>query len=153
MDASMTLDLAEDRPQGLLIWHKPQIQLLVVTLDTGDAPESGGDLETHGLFFISDGRVKQDIGTLVDPLARVLSLRGVTFRYDTANYPELGLHDQPQIGFLAQELEQVYPQAVTTRKDGFKAVNYALLVPVLVEAIKQQQGMITDLQDQIRDLR
>ena len=40
---------------------------------------------------------------------------------------------------LAQELEQVLPELVNTGTDGFKAVNYAQLTPVLIEAIKEQQ--------------
>lgn len=39
-----------------------------------------------------------------------------------------------------------------TRKDGFKSVNYALLVPVLVKAIKRQRAMIADLQAQLKGL-
>ncbi len=152
MDLIPVLDSTEDQPQSRLPWHKPEIQQITVRLDTAGVEGSNID-SLGGSEFTSDLRLKQDIAGIGGALPGVLSLRGVTFRYDTTNYPELGLSDQPQIGFLAQELEQVYPQVVTIRKDGFKAVNYALLVPVLVEAIKQQQEMIAGLQDQLKDLR
>lgn len=147
---------SDDQPKGLLPWHKPEIQVLTVNLDTaaggGSNVDGDGTFGPFGVVIISDARVKQDVSGVTDALRGVLALNGVTYRYNTSKYPELGLSDQPQIGFLAQELEQVYPQVVVTRKDGFKAVNYALLVPVLVEAIKQQQSMIADLQSQVREL-
>lgn len=155
MNPETTTDLNRDKPQALLPWHKPEIQYLTVSLDTafGGTSSADGDGLGRGVIIISDVRVKQDIERIGDALAGVLALNGVTYRYNTAKYPELGLSDQPQIGFLAQELEQVYPEVVVTRKDGFKAVNYALLVPVLVEAIKQQQAMIADLQAQVKELQ
>ena len=145
-------DLTDVQPEERMPWHKPEIQRLVIKLDTGDAPGSGPDLETNGEIIPSDLRLKQGISEISNALAGVLALNGVTYRYNTSRYPELGLSDQPQIGFLAQDLEQVYPELVVTRKDGFKAVNYAQLVPVLVEAIKQQQSMIEDLQTQVHEL-
>ncbi len=133
--------------------RKPQVQLLVINLDTRNEPGSGADLDMPGPVRLSDKGLKQDVSGIGSALAGVLALRGVTFRYNTTKYPKLGLSDQPQIGFLAQELEQVFPQLVTTGKDGLKAVNYYELVPVLVEAIKQQQAMIEDLQAQVKDLQ
>ena len=53
-----------------------------------------------------------------------------------------------QVGVLAQELEQVLPELVNTGSDGYKAVNYAQLTPVLIEAIKEQQQQIEALKVQ-----
>ena len=50
-----------------------------------------------------------------------------------------------QIGFLAQELETVFPNLVHTDKNGYKSVNYIALIPVLVAAVKEQQGEIEGL--------
>ncbi|MEO6540103.1 MAG: hypothetical protein ABIN74_03885 [Ferruginibacter sp.] len=41
-----------------------------------------------------------------------------------------------QVGLLAQEVEKVLPQVVQTGTDGYKAIDYAKMVPLLVEAIK-----------------
>ncbi len=155
MEYANALNMSEDQNKRLP-WHTPEVQKLVVVLDTAlgthSAPDADG-LQSVGAVEISDMRLKQGISAVTDALAGVLALRGVTYRYNTSKYPGLGLSDQPQIGFLAQELERVYPQVVTTRKDGFKAVNYALLVPVLVEAIKEQQAMIEELQAQVKGLQ
>jgi hypothetical protein len=157
MNPEIIPDLTGDQPQALHPWHKPEIQRLTVSLDTaaggGSNVDGDGTFGPFGVVIISDARVRQDISGITDALGGILALNGVTYRYNTAAYPELGLSDQPQIGFLAQELEQVFPELVVTRNDGFKAVNYALLVPVLVEAIKQQQCMIAELQVQVKELQ
>jgi hypothetical protein len=44
--------------------------------------------------------------------------------------------DGRQIGFIAQEVEKILPELVTTDRDGYKSVAYANIVPVLVEAVK-----------------
>jgi isopentenyl diphosphate isomerase/L-lactate dehydrogenase-like FMN-dependent dehydrogenase len=143
---------SESQPDGLLPWHKPWIERLAVSLDTAGAPGSGDDFE-DGSEFLSDVRVKKDISGIKDALSGILALKGVTYRYDTSKYPEMGLSSGPQVGFIAQELEQVYPELVTTKASGFKAVNYAQLAPVLAEAIKEQQSMIADLQEQVNALQ
>ncbi len=152
MDHTIIADSADEQPEELLAWHKPEVLEIHVSTDT--AAGGGSNIDSlGGTLFESDMRLKEGVSGIGDALAGILSLRGVTYRYNTTDYPELGLSDGPQIGFLAQELEKVYPQLVVTRKDGFKAVNYALLVPVLVEAIKQQQSMIVELQTQVDELR
>lgn len=154
MNPDIPANLSEAHPEKRLVWSKPQIQRLQVSLDTGFGPGSGADLNEidPGDEFISDLRVKKDVTRITDALSGILSLNGVTFRYNTDAHPGLRLSKKPQIGFLAQELEQVYPELVKTREDGLKAVNYAHLVPVLVEAIKEQQSMIAELREQIRQL-
>ena len=151
----MTSVTTENRLDGRLPWHRPQIQALVLNLDTAYRAGSVDDGFTMAgeIVHISDVRVKKDVTRITDALHGILSLNGVTYRYKTTEHPELQLTDKPQIGFLAQELEQVYPQLVKTREDGFKAVNYSHLVPVLVEAIKEQQSMIADLQAKVNSLQ
>ena len=58
-----------------------------------------------------------------------------------------------QVGVLAQEVEKVYPELVSTGPDGFKSVNYAQLTPVLIEAMKEQQQQIEALKAQNQALQ
>ena len=58
-----------------------------------------------------------------------------------------------QIGFSAQDLQIVLPQLVTTQGNGYLSVNYVGLIPVLVEAIKEQQATIESLQKDITAIK
>jgi hypothetical protein len=58
------------------------------------------------------------------------------------------LETKKEIGLIAQDLEQVYPELVSTDQDGYKSVQYSHLVPVLIEAIKEQQKQIEGLKKQ-----
>ena len=54
-------------------------------------------------------------------------------------------HEGHDIGIIAQEIEAVLPEVVTTRDTGFKAVKYEKIVALLIEAIKEQQSQIDQL--------
>ncbi|HLP42480.1 MAG TPA: tail fiber domain-containing protein, partial [Fibrobacteria bacterium] len=90
-----------------------------------------------------------NIETLAGGLDKVQALRGVRYEWRADEFPEKGFTHDPQIGFIAQEVEQVLPQVVATDANGYKAVDYSKVVPVLVEAIKAQQGQIRRLQDAV----
>ena len=71
---------------------------------------------------------------------------------------EIGAEEQfrldNQLGFVAQDLEQVLPQLVQTEPDtGLKTVGYSGVIPVLVEAIKAQQRQIDALKAEVESLR
>lgn len=52
------------------------------------------------------------------------------------------------MGFIAQELEKSFPQLVHTNQEGEKSVDYSRMVPILVEAIKEQQAQIEQLKSE-----
>ena len=60
---------------------------------------------------------------------------------------------EKKTGFLAQEVEAVIPEAVSTSKTGVKYVNYQAIVPFLVEALKEQQNQLSSQAQQIKDLQ
>lgn len=93
----------------------------------------------------SDERLKENIHTIQDPLKKVSALRGVTFDFKEDK--------QKQIGFIAQEVEKVIPEAVGERPDGYKGVAYGNLVGLLVEAIKEQQEQINELKATVEQLK
>ena len=49
------------------------------------------------------------------------------------------------VGVIAQEIEKVLPEVVTTRDNGYKAVKYEKIIPLLVEAIKELQAEVQEL--------
>ena len=78
-------------------------------------------------------------------LASVLKLRGVTYYWKQAEFPEKQFPACRQLGFIAQEVEPYYPEMVTTDADGYKSVDYSRLTPMLVKALKEQQAQIEAL--------
>jgi hypothetical protein len=101
----------------------------------------------------SDARFKENIQPLNGSLANILKLRGVSYTHKPEFMTSHALKEGIQIGFIAQEIEKTFPQFVLTQADGYKAVDYARLTPVLVEAIKEQQKQIDELRLLILELK
>ena len=96
----------------------------------------------------SDARWKKEIETIDNALERVTSLHGVNFKWkDTES------DDTLQMGVVAQEVEKVFPEVVSTDDQGYKSVAYDKLVAPLIEAIKEQQTQIEALQAEIEELK
>ncbi len=100
----------------------------------------------------SDVRLKRNIVTLTGTRPKVRALRGVTFEWRDDVYPAKHFGHGKQIGFVAQELEQVYPELVYEDAQGYKMVDYQKMTAVLVEAIKEQQTEIDRVHDENRAL-
>ena len=100
-----------------------------------------GDLNIN-----SDARLKANIISLGATLSKLLQIDGKTYtmKKDTKN--------KPKIGLLAQEIETVFPELVS-ETNNIKSVNYQGLVPVLINAIKEQQQEIERLKKQEERLR
>jgi hypothetical protein len=109
----------------------------------GNLSASGNSLTgdftaTGNITAYSDSSLKSNVHTLEDALSTVCSLRGVSFTRDD-------LHDQRQIGFIAQELEVEVPEVVCQLDNGIKTVAYGNVVALLVEAIKELKAEIEEL--------
>ncbi len=113
----------------------------------------GGSLYVNGSFVSSDIRFKKDITPLQDSLSKVLALQGVNFKWNTLAFPEKGFSTSPQVGFIAQEVQKIIPEAVSTDGNGYEAIDYTKITAVLVEATKEQQKQISDQQAQINELK
>jgi hypothetical protein len=104
-----------------------------------------GTVYSAGGYSSSDVRYKRNVNTLDGSLDAVLALRGVSFEWDRERWKDHNFPEGRQIGFIAQELETVLPAAVVTDPNGFKAVSYQSIVPVLVEAVKTLKAENGDL--------
>jgi hypothetical protein len=103
---------------------------------------------TSGVVACSDIRWKKNITPLPNALANVLKLQPVNYYWKKDEFPNKQFTDTKQIGLIAQELEKIYPELVISDKEGFKSVDYSRLTPILVGAIKDQQKLIQDIQNQ-----
>ncbi|GAA0884073.1 tail fiber domain-containing protein [Sphingobacterium siyangense subsp. cladoniae] len=113
------------------------------------------DVEARSFIQISDERLKTNIKRIAaspenaqSALGKVLQLNGYSYDWKggmvqrSAN----GGGNNHQIGFLAQEVEKIIPEAVVTAdSSGVKAMSYNYIIPYLVEAIKEQQKTIEEL--------
>jgi hypothetical protein len=101
-----------------------------------------GNAYATGNWSSSDLRFKKNINTIGNPLERMLKVRGASFEFRCDEFPDYTFAKGRQLGFIAQELEEVFPELVNTETDGFKSVNYNGMIPVLLEAIKEQQKLM-----------
>ncbi len=100
----------------------------------------------------SDVRYKKHIHPLESSLVKVRNLQGVTYEWDQDRINGAGYKEGKQIGLIAQEVEKVLPELVHTDGNGYKTLSYDKLVPVLIEAIKEQQDTISRLEKTIETM-
>jgi hypothetical protein len=112
----------------------------------------GTAYSTSGTWSGSDVRYKKNIQPIGDALNRVMKLRGVSYDFKTEEFADLHFDKDKQLGVIAQEVEEVFPELVKTDKEGFKAVSYEKLAPILIEAIKEQQAQIASLHAKVENV-
>ena len=95
-------------------------------------------------YYSSDERLKDNITPIENSLEKVGQLKGYEFDWNDKQEVYEG-HD---VGVIAQEVEKVVPEIVETREhDGYKAVKYEKLVPLLINAINELKAEIEELKD------
>jgi len=132
----------------------------------GYAAYFSGNIYCTGSYLPSDEKLKENIQPMQNALDKIMKLEVSTYNYKTTEFPEMNLPADRQNGFTAQNLESVFPELVKfnpAKKEQpveFKAVNYTGLIPVLTEAIQEQQKQleakderIDSLQKQYNDLQ
>ncbi len=107
-----------------------------------------GSLWVNGTTYASDERFKQNITPITSALQKLMQINGVEYEMKTKEFSKNNFMPGRQMGLLAQNVETVVPEAVN-EKDGYKGVDYARLVPLLIESIKEQQRQILNYQDQV----
>ena len=107
---------------------------------------------TAGQSVISDERLKNIKGQFTSGLRAVMELQPLRYEYRREN--ALGLKSEgEQVGFSAQALRKVIPEAVTTNDNGYLFVNNDPILWTMLNAIKEQQKEIEQLKGQVRRLR
>ena len=106
---------------------------------------SGSQIEASGdviAFGSSDERLKDNISYIHRPIDKINKIGGYKFTWNDKQDTYLG----KDVGVLAQEIEAVLPEIVTTRGSGYKAVKYEKIVPLLIEGIKELDKKIKDIE-------
>jgi hypothetical protein len=133
---------------------------------TGICLDVNGKIYSYGVEITSDERLKTDIKPLTDKLYKLYQLNGKSYKKhaieEELTLPDIkddkgnivkkyekskrkNLQETSEFGFLAQELKDVYPELVRQDTLGYYYVNYIGLIPVLVEALKDQKAQINAL--------
>ena len=103
----------------------------------------------------SDRRYKKNIGAIEgsEALQNLLQLKPSCYEYDFLKFPSLNGVAGITNGFIAQDLEKIFPEVVVKDAAGYRSVNYAALIPVLTAAVQQQQQQIEQLKKEISSLK
>ena len=105
----------------------------------------------------SDIRFKKNIIPLKDSLQKVLLLQGVNYDWRQDEFPSMNFGHGRQVGVIAQDVEKVVPEIVSTGTNGYKSVAYDRLGPILIEAVKELKAEkdteIIELKSQIKVLQ
>jgi hypothetical protein len=89
----------------------------------------------------SDIRLKENFESIPNALELVTQLNGLYYTWKK----DAGEDKPRKLGFIAQEVENLIPELVKTDSEGMKSVDYIGVIPVLVEALKNQQKQIDEL--------
>ncbi len=92
--------------------------------------QASGDITA---YYSSDIRLKNNIKLIESPLEKLNKISGYEFIWnENSEY-----NGKDDVGVIAQEIETILPQIVVTRNNGYKAVRYEKIIPLLIEAIKE----------------
>ena len=119
------------------------------------ASATAGRIDASGdvvAFSTSDKNFKENITPIENPIEKIKMISGNTYDWK-ADMKEFHGFEGNDVGVIAQEIEAVLPQLVTTRETGYKAVKYDKLVALLIEGMKAQQNQIDNLTIEIEKLK
>ncbi len=109
-----------------------------------------GTVKVNGVAVHSDSTLKEDITTLDSQIDNIKKLRSVSYKWKVDKDTKI---NKRTYGLLAQELEKVYPDMVSTDDStGLKSIFYTELIPVLLEVVQEQQEEIDAQAQQLLDI-
>ena len=105
-------------------------------------------------YYSSDARLKENINYIDDALGKVAKIQGVEFDWKEDYIAKAGGEDgyfvrKHDVGLIAQQVENVLPELVANRDDGFKAMKYDRVVALLVNAIHELTDRVEELEAQV----
>jgi hypothetical protein len=128
------------------------------------AGEFHGDVEVTGCLSVSPGttahaqfgqclsdvRLKKSIQTFPAVLDNLVRLQPVSYNWRTEEYPQFRFSSGKEIGLIAQEVEKVFPDMVSTDQAGYKRVNYGELPLLMLQAIRELKAENEKLQEELK---
>ncbi len=96
-----------------------------------------GSARAVSFITSSDERLKTNIHKVENALDKLQNISGFSYNFDYLKFRDRQLPKDKRLGFIAQDIKKTFPELVSTDADGYLAVDYLSMVPVLVEAIKE----------------
>lgn len=117
-------------------------------------PEGTNKIKTiysAGYYNYSDSSLKRNSHIINDALSKVLALRGIRY---IQKYPvdSKSKNEEYNYGFIAQEVNEVLPELIHSTGDSLKAIDYIGIIPILVEAFKEEKNKIDSLENKINSI-
>ncbi|MCP4459455.1 MAG: tail fiber domain-containing protein, partial [Cytophagales bacterium] len=141
---TVTAGIIENTPIGVATASTGRFTRVTVTTMLSSPGGSTVMIDGSGILNTSDRRLKENIFLLQNTIEKLNKLGGYNYNYKADS------DKKKQIGVIAQELEKVFPELVSTNSEGYKMVNYQGLIPVLMEALKEQQVEINELNARLK---
>ncbi|MEQ9373826.1 MAG: tail fiber domain-containing protein [Imperialibacter sp.] len=98
-------------------------------------------------FSASDVRLKKDVSRIAGVLDRLVEVNGYTYHY--IDQQDSVLHH----GLIAQELLELFPDLAVMGANGYYSVNYQGLIPILIEALKEEHARVSDLKTEVEEMK
>jgi len=111
-----------------------------------------GYIDVSGTIYTSDERFKENVKPIDSALTKIMKLRGVEYNFLHEQYPNRNFPYGNQIGFIAQEMQKVVPEVVSTDDSGYEGIDYAKLTALLTAAVKEQQQTIAQQDSLLNNL-
>ena len=115
---------------------------------SGSNVHSEGTVTAEGdivAYASSDERLKDEIIPISNPLDKINSIGG----YFVWNSEKQNIYNGKDYGVIAQEIEEILPELVTTRENGYKAVKYDKIISLLIEGIKELSTEVKELKEKL----
>ncbi|MDF1697537.1 MAG: tail fiber domain-containing protein [Saprospiraceae bacterium] len=112
----------------------------------------GNSYVSGQVFQGSDRRFKKNIQSIDNAMDKIRLMQGTTYEMKTEEFPDMNFGEGTQYGFIAQDLAEVLPEVTGQNAAGYYSVNYSMIIPVLTQALKEQDETMTEMQAQINEL-
>ncbi|MBK9047037.1 MAG: tail fiber domain-containing protein [Bacteroidetes bacterium] len=147
---------------GKAVYNHPTLSSMGVFGSNNSSPNAygvvcqGSGYYTGNWFQLSDRKLKKDVQPIQNAISRIMQLKPKSYNYEIDTYTGYGLPEGKQLGFIAQEVKEVFPELTKetihhkdpSNSEGDKIdvtmVNYIGLIPVLTSAIQEQEIKINE---------
>jgi hypothetical protein len=142
LSIGFNLDVGGTLSVGGTATFSSDVNIVGVTSMVGNLYVNGNIFATQDItaFYTSDRRLKDNITPIPNALDKVVSISGNTFDWN-----DISGKEGSEAGVIAQEILEVLPEAVVNRSNGYLAVRYEQLVPLLIEAIKDLKKEVDEI--------